>query len=1356
MAIGTFPSPLVQGDVPFSANVKVNDGASGVNFQYHGDLAAAGGTLFAVYEDDTAPASVEQVIFTRSFDGGLTWPGPDLPVSPAAASQWYPAVAADPSGTDVYVLWDPSVAPDILLLRSTDGGDTWPGPPVTINDTPSADFADLAVNETGRVFAAWENSTAVPAPPPATLHVASSADGITWDPSVRVDDASMVDWGVFPSLAVGPGGAVHILWTDLRNGDQDIFFSTSVDGGLTWTPDLLVSDGPSGNQWLPSLAVNATGTLYAAWTDDRTGDGEVRVSSSGDGGATWTPSVQVNPPSAGWQATHQGSIALSTNGSVHVAYGDPDPPGTNVVATSYNGGVTWPVLASTNIPVPGGFPPAWQRLASDVNGLHALWDDYLLEFDIYSASSADGGVTWTTPAVEVNGESGTVRDDRPDIAVDGNGALYAVWTDNREYPEDVRFARSADGGLTWTSPNVLVSDVFGPAAQRDARIGVDGSGTLYVVWEDYRVGGGDSDIYASSSLDGGDTWSPSIRVNSGGTGSAQGDPSLAVSPSGGLVVAWEDRRAGNWDIYAANSSDSGVTWSPDVRVDSDVGVSDQTDPDLAMDSFGTLYAVWKDRRNDAGDVFLATSATSGVSWATDVRVNSDALTVLQEFPSVAVDGGTVAVAWEDRRNGNIDVYLGTSGDGGVTWPGPDVRVHAEPGATSQRYPALAAMAGELHVAWSDSRNVGWDLLYSNSTDGGSTWLAPEIRVNDDAATAFQTLPAIAVGSGGLVHLVWEDYRNGSGDSDVYYAALATVPNTPPSITIAAPIGGESWSMSSLHDIAFTATDLEDPAADLLVDLGYTNDGGSSWFPIMAGLAGDASPFGWTTPTANCGTIQIRGRVVDTGGLVATDVSPALTLDCTRPLVLMTNPSDGAFNVPITLPIAITFTEAMDRVPTENSISITPAITIDSLLWSGGDTVLTLVHLAPFSAATMYIVSLNCTPPDVGQDVSDPGNLLENCPAPYVFSFVTAILVPFLGPSPPRNLTTAASGQDIALAWVAPLTGVADYYEIYRGDTPRGIDLITPWAVTAGSGTSYLDAGGASVTGESYYTVRAVNSSLAARSATSNTAGAFTVSLDSGWNAISVPLEPFTAMAVSDLFTDLAAVSVSYLDVGGTWREYPPAADAPILLGAGYLAQMATATLHTFTGSPAAMISYDGGFGFTAMGAVSLTATVSGGDVDLSWSAVPAADYYCIHRAPSRRGFHTGAYTAIGCTTPGDPGDTNYSDVGAASAAGEWYYLIVPVDGAGAFGSTTYSLGVWTAALGGARSFGLAVKPLQPMAVSDLADNVTHSLGVLWMASGAWIAHFAEMPPGTYDAPLAQAQGVEIDVRGATLFTLIGS
>jgi len=106
----------------------------------------------------------------------------------------------------------------------------------------------------------------------------------------------------------------------------------------------------------------------------------------------------------------------------------------------------------------------------------------------------------------------------------------------------------------------------------------------------------DTDIRYTRSPAGGRRFAASARLDAGESAN-QWHPALAVDGED-LLVAWQDNRLGDNDIFFARSRDRGVSFVPDARLDdSGSDPSEQTRPHVAIDpATRTAYAVWEDER----------------------------------------------------------------------------------------------------------------------------------------------------------------------------------------------------------------------------------------------------------------------------------------------------------------------------------------------------------------------------------------------------------------------------------------------------------------------------------------------------------------------------------------------------------------------------------------------------------------------------------------------------------------------------------------------------------------------------------------------------------------------------------------
>ena len=389
---------------------------------------------------------------------------------------------------------------------------------------------------------------------------------------------------------------------------------------------------------------------------------------------------------------------------------------------------------------------------------------------IHYSKSSDGRATFEPGATIAEAPDGPAQIN-PDIAVDDQGIIHVVWEDYATHPSlgNIMYTRSDDGGGSF-GESVMVDDAVTVSThQARPQIALDDDGIIHVVWEDYRRDPRLGDIYYSKSTNGGRTFGDDVLVDDPITvTSGQVNPDMVVDSRGGIHIVWEDYRddAEMANIYYARSTDGGRTFGVDKKLNE---VFDHAThhgrPTIVADSSDTLYAFWEDYGNapNLGDIYCSLSTNGGETFGSNVMVD-DPITVTsrQIRPSAVVDGsGIVYVVWEDYRDdaerGNI--YGARSVDSGKTFE-RDVMVDSPfTTSTHQANPAIAVTGGGLvQVVWEDYRDLSEhaNIYYSASLDGGKTF-GEDVAAGGPVSAAGPRLnPVIAVDELGFIHLVWQE------------------------------------------------------------------------------------------------------------------------------------------------------------------------------------------------------------------------------------------------------------------------------------------------------------------------------------------------------------------------------------------------------------------------------------------------------------------------------------------------------------------------------------------------------------------------------------------------------------------------
>ena len=302
---------------------------------------------------------------------------------------------------------------------------------------------------------------------------------------------------------------------------------------------------------------------------------------------------------------------------------------------------------------------------------------------------------------------------------------------------------SKDGGNTWSEGtpainhiNTVIPFEDKPGIVVDNAPNSRGNGNVYLAWTRFDVYGSSnpehrSQIYFTRSTDQGQTFSMPIRISDTGGDCLDSDNTVegavpAVGPNGEVYVVW----AGPLGLVFDKSTDGGLTFGKDKVIgdipggwDFSVEGLDRANgmPVTGVDisngpNKGTLYVNWIDARNGDPDVFVMSSRNGGETWSAPVRVNDDQLKngKVQFFTWMAVDpvDGSVNVAFYDRRDGKgtqTGLTLARSVDGGRTFV--NYKVDVPPFNANERtffgdYLSVSAYGGRVVPAFMHFMNDG--------------------------------------------------------------------------------------------------------------------------------------------------------------------------------------------------------------------------------------------------------------------------------------------------------------------------------------------------------------------------------------------------------------------------------------------------------------------------------------------------------------------------------------------------------------------------------------------------------------------------------------------------------------------------
>jgi len=299
----------------------------------------------------------------------------------------------------------------------------------------------------------------------------------------------------------------------------------------------------------------------------------------------------------------------------------------------------------------------------------------------------------------------------------------------------------------------------------------DGSGGAIIAWQDKRSG--NYDIYAQRvSTNGAVQWAANgVAICS--MDSDQVSPAIISDGSGGAIIAWQDKRSGSYDIYAQRVNASGVLqWSPSTGDSVCKAAFDQVNIAMVSDGSGGALIAWEDYRSNAGpglaDVYTQKVNALGVPQWTANGIGVCTQAAAQHGPRIISDGsGGAFLTWYDRRAGNYDIYAQrVTVIGGLVGTADGVAVCTS--GTDQTNPDMCSDgSGGAIIVWQDFRSTtDIDIWVQRMSPAVAIrWPVNGVVMNNNVAYDQINPKIVSDGVGGGI-MTWEDFRTGI-TSDIY-------------------------------------------------------------------------------------------------------------------------------------------------------------------------------------------------------------------------------------------------------------------------------------------------------------------------------------------------------------------------------------------------------------------------------------------------------------------------------------------------------------------------------------------------------------------------------------------------------------
>ncbi len=400
----------------------------------------------------------------------------------------------------------------------------------------------------------------------------------------------------YPAVAYDAGTAQYVVsWQDYRGGsDWDVYVQRVGDDGSPRGEEVLASAQPESHSQQQAAAAygSVQGLHLVVWTDGRNGTDDVYGQLvSGGGALVGSPLVIAN--SADYQERTPVVAYDATDDVFLVAWARYPKVGMilhwDIIAQRIDGSGD-PVGSQVNVCTTSGDQTAPEVAYSEELGYFLVgWEDYRggLDWDVY-ARAVQGSTG--NPGSEFAIYYGAGNQRYPDVAAnDVDGEYLLTWQDDRNGNDDI-YGRRA--GTTGASGSEFAITMASKNQQHPAVAFNAGAPEYLVTWQDDR-GNVDWDIYAQRVATDTDLLGTVLAVYTGTVD--QQAPAVASNGAEGWVVAWQDG-AGSADVRVRILEGSGTALGTPETLSA--ATNSQEAPALSYDTErGRYLAVWADSRN---------------------------------------------------------------------------------------------------------------------------------------------------------------------------------------------------------------------------------------------------------------------------------------------------------------------------------------------------------------------------------------------------------------------------------------------------------------------------------------------------------------------------------------------------------------------------------------------------------------------------------------------------------------------------------------------------------------------------------------------------------------------------------------
>jgi len=582
------------------------------------------------------------------------------------------------------------------------------------------------------------------------------------DLSPRGDVFQVNDAGIpstTPSLSCGPDGGFVVAWVDTRSGNNIYAQRFDPQANPLGASFKVNEDAGTMPHLSPSVSIGRSGNFVIVWEDFRNLDSEIYAQRYGSFGNKLGNNIMVNSDSLN-EDQYSPRVSLGKNDRFMVSWVDLRSGIKNIFARlfSFNGTPQTSVFEVDTTVTSDSRESPW--VGSDTTGRYIIaWADYAPPHPTIYAQRFDSLGQAIDSKLTISDPGTTGERHNPTLSTNPTGAFVVCWMDKRNLNYDIYGQTRTKDGLPQQQKNFILNDDSSGANQKFPRIATKSDGSFMVAWEDFR--NNNFDIYLKSFDPNGYPLIDDFRVNDSlGYIHNSELPDIACNESGNSVVIWQDNR-GSLDIYGQLFDNSGNLVGGNFKVNGDSGTDLHNSPSCDMSASGDFVVVWAAQKVNVQNIYGRLFWSNGQPKDTCFKINDDGQQVDHLGPKVSMDSlGNFVVAWEDKRDGQDRIYLQRYNHNGVKLGSNFSLPGGSPSSARSDADLDLNKTGEFVVVWIESEKI-----FAQRYDSSATPIGDNIVAVNNVSSSPEN-PQVRVTNNGYFVVVWTDHRRGG--SDIYF------------------------------------------------------------------------------------------------------------------------------------------------------------------------------------------------------------------------------------------------------------------------------------------------------------------------------------------------------------------------------------------------------------------------------------------------------------------------------------------------------------------------------------------------------------------------------------------------------------